>query len=368
MDKNDITILCSVVDNYGDIGVSYRLIRHLLEFSPSLKIRLVIDNLKSFSLLNPHVDKNLPFQRVDGFEIYDWKNYQLCYKAFTDRPPHIILECFQCGQPDWLEKILFEDRVCHIVQIIMIDYLSAEPWVDDFHCLKSLTRTALVPKVNFMPGFTSKTGGLLFNKESKYYRTNNEASPKSTDIKKVLFFAYENDWNPAVRAMNRVFNSETKVLVAGGAGQASIMKACETQHAVFKSERMPYISQIEWDLLMCSTDFMIIRGEDSMAQACQTGIPFIWQAYPQQNDYQTVKMNALLDRMRPHFGEEFSIVEKAWHPVNNGDGDMEEGIYNFILNIDSLRPGFTSFAKSLYANGDLAYNLVTFILKSVKID
>ena len=188
MDKNDITILCSVVDNYGDIGVSYRLIRHLLEISPELKVRLVIDNLKSFSLLNPHVDKNLPFQRVDGFEIYDWKNYQLCYKAFTDRPPHIILECFQCGQPDWLEKILFEDRVCHIVQIIMIDYLSAEPWVDDFHCLKSLTRTALVPKVNFMPGFTSKTGGLLFNKESKYYRTNNEASPKSTDIKKVLFF------------------------------------------------------------------------------------------------------------------------------------------------------------------------------------
>ena len=71
MDKNDITILCSVVDNYGDIGVSYRLIRHLLEISPELKIRLVIDNLKSFSLLNPHVDEKLPFQRVDGFEIYE---------------------------------------------------------------------------------------------------------------------------------------------------------------------------------------------------------------------------------------------------------------------------------------------------------
>lgn len=381
MDKNDITILCSVVDNYGDIGVSYRLIRHLLEISKDLKIRLVIDNLKSFSLLNPHVDETKSFQTVDGIEVYDWKNYELCYKAFTDRPPHLILECFQCGQPDWLEKILFEDRVDHIVQIIMIDYLSAEPWVEDFHCLKSLTRTALVPKVNFMPGFTSKTGGLLFNKESAFFpgkltepqnssalSESSSTLQKNSPVKKVLFFAYKDDWTLAVRAMNRVFSPETKVLVAGGAGQESILEACKKENAVFTSEPLPYQSQLDWDKLMCTTDFMIIRGEDSMAQACQTGIPFIWQAYPQQNDYQTVKMNALLDRMRAHFGEEFSLVEEAWKPVNKSDGDLEEGIFNFISNIDKLRPGFISFAKSLYTNGDLALNLVTFILKSVKID
>lgn len=367
MNKNDITILCSVVDNYGDIGVSYRLIRHLLEISPDLKIRLIIDNLKSFSLLNPHIDETKPYQQVDGFEVYDWKNYEVCYKAFTENPPHIILECFQCGQPDWLEKILFEDRVDHIVQIIMIDYLSAEKWVEDFHCLKSLTRTALVPKVNFMPGFTSKTGGLLLNKESRIIKDSPALEP-SASIKNVLFFAYNDDWTPAIRAMNRIFTPETKVLVAGGAGQSSILEACKKENAVFKAEKLSYISQIDWDHLMCTTDFMIIRGEDSMAQACMTGIPFIWQAYPQQNDYQTVKMNALLDRMRPHFGDEFSFLEKAWLPVNKGGGNMEEGIFNFIHNIVKLRPGFISFAKSLYTNGDLANNLMTFILKSVKID
>lgn len=367
MDTNDITILCSVVDNYGDIGVSYRLIRHLLSQYPQLKIRLVIDNLESFSVLDPSVDPNLHHQKVDGIEVFLWQDSELCYHEFTVNPPHIILECFQCGQPQWLEKILFEDRVEHIVQIIMIDYLTAESWADDFHCLKSLTRTALVPKVNFMPGFTPKTGGLLTNTESYIYKNGNTLTSQKGSVSNVLFFAYPSDWTPVVRAMNRVFTKSTKVLVAGGAGQESILKACISENPVFSVEKASFMSQIQWDIMMSNMDFMIIRGEDSMAQACQSGIPFIWQAYPQKSDYQTVKVHALLDRMRPFFGDEFSLVENAWNPINGDEGNIEKGVYDFISNLEILRKGFSDFASSLYNNGDLATNLMTFILKSVKI-
>lgn len=368
----DITILADVVDNYGDIGVAWRLCRNILK-SSSQNIRLVTNNLKAFHNINNQIDSALPFQESKcengTIKVYDWTDYDFCYKTFTENPPEVILEMFQCGQPDWLEKILFEDRVSFKVHIIMIDYLSAEPWIDDFHCLKSLTRTALVPKVNFMPGFTRKTGGLLLNElfpvQRKQY-----INPQ---FSKVLFFAYNRNWTPVIRAMNRVFNSETTVKVAGGTGQDSILNACKNENAVFKTEKLSFMNQNEWDQNMGSMDFMIIRGEDSMAQGCLSGIPFIWQAYPQQNDFQEVKVAALLERMKPHFGKEFIYVHNAWSEINNYQSsavnpELENAVYDFLANINWLKPGFQSFALSLRSNGDFAENLMTFIEKNIKIE
>jgi len=384
--QTDLVILADVVDNYGDIGVSWRLCRHLMkmhntelygkdaasdETKQKLNLRLVTNNLKAFHNINDEVNPQLPYQEVtcEGgtIKVYDWTNYDFCYKTFTENPPEIILEMFQCGQPNWLEKILFEDRVDYKVHIIMIDYLTAEPWADDFHCLKSLTRTAWVPKVNFMPGFTKKTGGLLLN--SQYKENHNcQLSIVNYQLSQALFFAYPSDWNPVIRAMNKTFGKETVLKIAGGAGQESIVKACKEEKAVFKTESLSYMNQTEWDEMMHNMDFMIIRGEDSMAQACCSGIPFIWQAYPQNENYHMVKVQALLERMRPFFGEEFDYVEKAWTSINmQSDINLENSVLDFLKNLQILRNGFFSFAKSLQENGDLARNLMTFISKSIKI-
>jgi len=402
----DLVILADVVDNFGDIGVSWRLCRHLLMQNnelcnkdgattwdpPEINIRLVTNNLKAFHNINDQINTELPYQKCkcgEGFiEVYDWTNYDFCYKTFTENPPEIILEMFQCGQPDWLEKILFEDRVDYKVHIIMIDYLTAETWADDFHCLKSLTRTAWVPKVNFMPGFTKKTGGLLINKQRAI---DNEQYRKTQDnqFSKVLYFAYPSDWTPVIRAMNKVFDKNTVIKIAGGAGQKSILEACSKENIGFQTEALSYMNQTDWDQMMQSMDFMLIRGEDSMSQACCSGIPFIWQAYPQNENYQMVKVQALLERMKPHFGEEFLLVEEAWNCVNSqcliemetakvcrdkaestscDSFRLEKSILAFLNNLELLKPGFRAFAKSLQDNGDLAVNLMTFIKKNIKIE
>ena len=143
--------------------------------------------------------------------------------------------------------------------------------------------------------------------------------------------------------------------------------------------------QPEWDKMMKNCSAFIIRGEESMSRACLSGIPFIWQAYPQSEEYQLVKVKVLLERMREHFGEEeFEIVEKAWMCVNvdshalrarNDAGNSEvtslrganavsdAAIQTFLHTLPSLRPGFVSFAQSLQKNGDLCTNLMTFINK-----
>lgn len=361
----DITILCTVVDNFGDIGVCWRLCKHLLK-NPDVKLRLVTDDLTAFNRINSKIDISKHKQDCQGVTVYYEKDYDLCYKEFTENPPVIILECFQCGYADWLEKILFEDRVDHTVNIIMIDYLSAEEWADDFHGLKSLTRTALVPKVNYMPGFSEKTGGLLFPEEQLFENAMNNM--KNHQFKNVLFFAYEKDWDSIVKAMNKFFSKDTTVKIAGGVGQKSILQAVKNNDCAFTTQELSYINQEDWDSMMSSMDFMIIRGEDSMAQACLLGIPFIWQAYVQEKDYQLVKVNALLERMKPFFNENFQYVKNAWQIINNEYGNLENAVTDFLEHYEDLKPGFEAFARSLRKNGDLANNLMTFIENRIKMD
>jgi hypothetical protein len=226
-----------------------------------------------------------------------------------------------------MEKILFEEKLERTVQIIMIDYLTAEKYAEDFHCLQSLTRSARVRKVNFMPGFTEKTGGLIIDDEWEELPPYNKDGP-------VLEFTYK------------------------------------TKYAYLDNKKLPYMPQTEWDKMMKQCRVLFVRGEESMSRACLSGIPFIWQAYPQSEEYQLVKVRALLERMRPHFKpEDFEVVEKAWMAINSpslrAEGEaIHSSVYTIFLNtLPRLRPGFVSFALSLRKNGDLCTNLMTFIQK-----
>ena len=56
----DLTILCKIVDNFGDIGVVWRLVKAIKNLSEKsadfkTKIRLVVDDLNVFSKLVPEV-------------------------------------------------------------------------------------------------------------------------------------------------------------------------------------------------------------------------------------------------------------------------------------------------------------------------
>jgi len=355
-----ITVLCKVVDNLGDIGVAWRMCRRLKSLNPQNTISLVVDNLVSFNRICDDVDAEAAFQNVQGVDVYNWNNAEICHEQFVQNNGErlsVILECFQCGRPDWMEKILFEEKLERTVQIIMIDYLTAEKYAEDFHCLKSLTRSAKVQKVNFMPGFTGATGGLIIDDEWKELPSYNEAGP-------VLVFTYtmgtELIENPRSLSFDKLRNRE---LI-----------------------QLPYMNQSDWDKMVKQCSALIIRGEESMSRAALSGIPFIWQAYPQSEEYHLVKVKALLERMKPHFDEEaFEIVEKAWLCINTQqtmslsgltrqshherdsrvkpENDNSLAIQSFLNARTSLVPYFQDFAQSLRKNGDLCTNLMTFIDK-----
>ena len=167
--NSDITLLCKVVDNYGDIGVVFRLAKALSVLLPDegAGLRLIVDNLTSFAQLSPGVDVSKPIQEHRGWTVCKWDAADKGRAMFVETPPLVILECFACGRPEWLDDNLFDKSLQALrpkpVQIINLEYLTAEPYADEFHKLKSLTRSAQVRKVNFMPGFTDKTGGLILD-------------------------------------------------------------------------------------------------------------------------------------------------------------------------------------------------------------
>ncbi len=366
-----ITILCKVVDNFGDIGVVYRLAKQLKKIDPENQINLVTDNLDSFSKICSEVNPSQNFQILQGLNVYDWNAQTFCHEAFSRNNGElmaVILECFQCGRPDWMEHILFDEKIERTVQIIMIDYLTAEKYAEDFHCLQSLTRSAKVRKVNFMPGFTEKTGGLIIDGAW--------AQEKKRNLKgDLLIFTYERNWKAlAFSSIHYCKKINARVLLAQGRGRDSFIEAWnEVSLAegleVNRLEQLPYLNQNEWDELMRNCSILVVRGEESMSRACISGIPFIWHAYPQSDEYQLVKVRALLERMRQHFSSsDFTVIEKIWlifnSPENNfSDFDFESACDDFFNAADNLEYGFKDFARSLRKNGDLGLNLMTFIKK-----
>ena len=400
----DITILCRVVDNYGDIGFVYRLARELSSLSSIEKtqIRLIVSDLKSFNAmaLPPGISTSLAVQNYNGWKVIDWNACAEGKCEFTEHPPKIILECFQCGRPEWLDEILFSAQTTQTVQIVNVEYLTAEDWADDFHLLKSGTRSALVKKINFMPGFTKKTGGLVLDKHfvscvhsktaaleclKKYASKKTIALIEDTNLFRVIAFSYERNFENEARALSEFAKNsgrKVQVLLAPGLGNAPFKKAA----AAFKNISvydLEYLPQLAWDALLTLADFSFIRGEDSFSRACLSGIPFVWHAYPQEEEFQLVKADAVLKRMEPFFSAgNMSLVKNVWLSYNRKPSvkmcDEACKVYNectdagyipllrILENYGGIKKSFAMFAQSLFANGNLAQNLLAFLQNSVQ--
>ncbi|WP_288958746.1 elongation factor P maturation arginine rhamnosyltransferase EarP [uncultured Treponema sp.] len=400
----DITILCRVVDNYGDIGFVYRLARELSSLSSIEKtqLRLIVSDLKSFNAmaLPPGISTSLAVQNYNGWKVIDWNACAEGKCEFTEHPPKIILECFQCGRPEWLDEILFSAQTTQTVQIVNVEYLTAEDWADDFHLLKSGTRSALVKKINFMPGFTKKTGGLVLDKHfvscvhsktaaleclKKYASKKTVALIEDTNLFRVIAFSYERNFENEACALSEFAKNsgrKVQVLLAPGLGNVPFKKAA----AAFKNISvydLEYLPQLAWDALLTLADFSFIRGEDSFSRACLSGIPFVWHAYPQEEEFQLVKAAAVLKRMEPFFSAgDMSLVKNVWLSYNRKPSvkmcDEACKVYNectdagyipllrILENYGGIKKSFGMFAQSLFANGNLAQNLLAFLQNSVQ--
>ena len=64
MEINNIDIFCEVIDNYGDVGVAYRLAREFKRIYPSKKLRFIINQTEEINLIKKSNNQNFSHKRT----------------------------------------------------------------------------------------------------------------------------------------------------------------------------------------------------------------------------------------------------------------------------------------------------------------
>jgi len=297
-------IFCRVIDNYGDIGVCWRLARQLANEYPA-KVRLWVDELAALKMIWPSTEL-APQQLLERVEVCHWAH------QFPDniQPADVVIEAFACDiPPDYLQSMAAAKQNGHAPVWINLEYLSAEKWVEDCHQMQSVHPQTGLKKIFFFPGFTEKTGGLIRERDlqTQFLTINTRvtplANPPYDSPLLISLFAYENfaieslidAWASGDRQIHclipqgRILNSINPLLkkpLTIGEPQTKGSLTLET---------IPFMNQLEYDQLLQKCDVNFVRGEDSLVRAIWAGKPFVWHIYQQDEDAHMIKLQAFLD-------------------------------------------------------------------------
>lgn len=147
-------LFCTVIDNFGDIGVCWRLARQLAH-EHGWQVRVFVDDLRTFARLAPQVDPDTGRQTVDGIAIEHWHAQAGDALDIAD----VVIEAFACELPG--AYLAAMARRARRPVWINLEYLSAEDWVADFHLRPSPHPRYPLLKTFFFPGLSAGTGGVL---------------------------------------------------------------------------------------------------------------------------------------------------------------------------------------------------------------
>lgn len=277
-------VFCRVVDNYGDIGVCWRLAADLAQRGE--RVRLWTDDARAISWMAPG--------GATGVTVRAWDD-----STHEDvAPGDVVVEAFGCELPDAFVGRMRGARAAPPVWI-NLEYLSAEAYVERSHRLPSpqLSGPAQgLSKWFFFPGFTPATGGLLREPGLMAERLAFDRGPwlASQGItlrpgeRLVSVFCYR---NPRLdKLLQSLAGAPTLVLLA-----ASTPEPASVPPGV-RCLRLPFLTQAGYDRLLWSCDLNFVRGEDSFVRAQWAGQPFVWQIYPQHDNAHAAKLQAFLDR------------------------------------------------------------------------
>jgi uncharacterized repeat protein (TIGR03837 family) len=316
-------IFCRVIDNFGDLGVCWRLAAALA--ARGQKVRLWVDDARALAWMAP--------QGAAGVQVMPWQPGQPM--PSDTQPGDVVIEAFGCEiDPAWMASKSI-GLCAHPTKSqgqneprppvwINLEYLSAQAYVQRSHGLRSPVLQGLAQGMNkwfFYPGFTAKTGGLMRDIAPPATLTPLALRPLPNQTQ-ISLFCYEPPALPALLQQLADSARPTRLIVMQGRSQKAVNAVLENQISSQNGDRFSrdlrqtlsiheqtYLSQAQYDALLARCDLNFVRGEDSLVRALLAGKAFVWQIYPQADGVHAAKLDAFLDWLQaPADWREFHCV------------------------------------------------------------
>ena len=369
MVKPSWDIFCKVVDNFGDIGICWRLAQQL-QHEHGLQIRLWVDDLDSAQKIIPSLNINLNQQIIDDIVVKKWHA-----DADFTQAADVVIEGFACDLPNAYLACMAQRQS----KWVNLEYLSAEAWVDDFHAKPSPKPDGLI-RYFYFPGFTEKTGGLIRTPDIFY---NNQLLANDVQLQdvfwenlrlanhsclKISLFCYP--FAPVQQLLLAMAQSAQPVhcyisdsnifaQVAQFFNQASIHVGQMLVQQNLTLHVLPFLSQADYDNLLAACDLNFVRGEDSWIRAIWAGKPFIWQPYIQDENAHMVKLNAFLDLFYVQYDQK-QLTSKAHEYWSTGQFPQDI-FYEYVQHLPAIKSYTQQQSAQLASQPDLAAKLVFFL-------
>jgi uncharacterized repeat protein (TIGR03837 family) len=375
-----LALFCKVVDNYGDIGICWRLARQL-QLEHGIAVTLWVDDLRSFQRICSEVALGAECQQVQGVTVRHWRDQDGAFTAAdvadivieffaVDIPPAYIAAMAECTpRPVWLN----------------LEGLTAEEWVEGCHTLPSSHPRLPLTKHFYFPGFNDKTGGLLREAALDELRLPFQAAPgamadflaqlgvKPAEMAatKVSLFCYPHApvaelfdvWQRGPGAVTCLVPegvaADTVQAFLGAPARAGA--ACT--RGALTVRVLPFLPQPDYDRLLWACDLNFVRGEDSFVRAQWAGRPFVWHIYPQDENLHHKKLRAFLQR----YAEELSALATfslCWNgaldAAEAGHGGWSALWQAFQAEMPAMACRAADWQLQVLDHGDLAGKLLRF--------
>ena len=374
-----LAIFCKVVDNYGDIGICWRLARQL-SGEHGVAVTLWVDDLPSFRRICPEIDVAAEAQQAAGVTVRHWRGQD---GAFAPADiADIVIEFFACDIPPGYIATMAQ-CVPHPVWL-NLEGLTAEEWVEGCHALTS-PRHGMI-KHFFFPGFTDKTGGLLREAALDERRLAFQAdaggmsaflgqlgvTPAEVGALKVSLFCYPHAPVAELFAAWQAGGEPVVCLVPEGVAFDAVQAFIGDDAAVAGVARtrgaltvrvLPFVPQDDYDRLLWACDVNFVRGEDSFVRAQWAGKPFLWHIYPQDENLHHVKLRAFLQRYAVDADGAIDSLAQAALAWNDANADALPWVRLWpALQADLPRivARAQDWERQMRTHGDLASNLLAF--------
>jgi len=371
-----LALFCKVVDNYGDIGICWRLARQLQQ-EHGVAVTLWVDDLVSFQRICPAVAPDAALQQLDGVTVRHWRDQDGVYTPADIAD--IVIEFFACEIPDGYIAAMAQCTPRPVW--LNLEGLTAEEWVEGCHTLPSPHPRLPLTKHFFFPGFTAKTGGLLREAALEQQRLQFQSDPAALraflarlgltpaerDAFKVTLFCYP---HAPVRALFDAWQAGPAALVClvpeGVASEAvqdflgaEAKAGAVATRGALTVRVLPFVAQPDYDRLLWAGDLNFVRGEDSFVRAQWAGRPFVWHIYPQDEHLHHKKLRAFLQRYATGL-DSLSAGSLHWNGAALTPSDWPLLWQSLHAELPAITVRAADWRREMEALGDLAANLLRF--------